>query len=123
VGLYQAVLSHLCSNLLGAWEDELQINSEICVPWVGKVVLAAATVNADSVNPIPLPDFIRDWRDALPEDWRNSAQLDIIKDHYDLVTPTTIAAKGRGPKAEEGASGQTTDKKRKWHEMFKAGRK
>lgn len=97
-----------------------------CTQWVGETYLAATAPTASSA--IGRSDFLRAWKDSLPESWRNEAVLSKLQDNvYQSPDPTTIffvepsqrqpssKASSTAPAAVK-AKAKTT---RNWHELLK----
>lgn len=96
-----------------------------CTQWVGETYLAATAPTASSA--IGRSDFLRAWKDSLPESWRNEAALSKLQDVYQSPDPTTIffvepsqrqpssKASSAAPAAAK-AKAKTT---RNWHELLK----
>lgn len=50
------------------------------VQWVGLICLQrAGEFEQDNTHGIPQSDFLAQWRDLLPEDWRRHASMDLLK--------------------------------------------
>ncbi|GME33672.1 sister chromatid cohesion protein dcc1 [Neofusicoccum parvum] len=70
----------------------------------------------------PTAEFLDLWRDALPEAWRDDAQLAAIQGDYTLPSDHTIAPKGAAALPSTSAKPATSKGPRKWHEKFNASR-
>ncbi|CAL5873347.1 uncharacterized protein PFLUO_LOCUS7618 [Penicillium psychrofluorescens] len=97
-----------------------------CTQWIGETYLAAMASTPASA--IGRSEFLRAWKDCLPESWREEVVLSKLSDgSYKSPDPTSIyfvetsqrqqiskaAAAGSAP----AASTKTT---RNWHELLKA---
>ncbi|KAI9821855.1 MAG: hypothetical protein M1827_002437 [Pycnora praestabilis] len=111
---------------LGHWAS---LKRSKCVWWVGCIILESSQ---NSGFGTPQMDFLRRWKDVLPELWRGDAVLDALKGMYTEPTRTTIAFKDAGfaTLGNDGMPAQISDsaKKgtlgaRKWHEKFKDARR
>ncbi|KAL8769464.1 MAG: hypothetical protein Q9209_004525 [Squamulea sp. 1 TL-2023] len=117
--------------------ERLQINEEMplhqgvrldpakSVRWAGSVLLEMRTGNGDAMN---LAGFLCDWKDQLPESWRQHATLDILKDNFTQPSKNTITFAKSGLNAGKGASSAPAanaigPQARKWHERFKKTRR
>lgn len=68
-------------------------------------------------------DFLEEWRDQLPEAWRNDAELSVIEGAYSMPTPTTISVHSTTTTPANSAAPKATASKGKWHERFAKTRK
>ena len=55
------------------------LSSAMVVPWLGAILLEAQSTSAGGVL---TSDFLRDWKDQLPDTWRMYATLDALKVFY-----------------------------------------
>ncbi|CAG8926968.1 unnamed protein product [Penicillium salamii] len=98
-----------------------------CTRWVGETWLAA---NAHSVSSaVGKSEFIRAWKDCLPESWREDVALSKLTDGcYKSPDPTTMyyvveSQREDTPKAAAtGAAAAKAKNTRNWHELLKARR-
>lgn len=88
------------------------------VSFVGTSLLDAKIGLSD----YPTPDFIKSWKDCLPEVWRNEAELKAIDGAYSLPSPSTIRSKRASETAKADAAPKAGSQ-RKWHERFGRARK
>ena len=95
--LFRAVIDRLSSNDVDLMDDcklvptesapsasltefvDAALSREKAVPWVGLVLLQSHHMSTEVVV---LSDFLQDWQNQLPEDWRNHATLDALKVYY-----------------------------------------
>lgn len=110
--------------------QELTIDEESCVKFLGLSKLQASTQEQGSTSKSL---FMASWRDLLPEKWRNTPKLDILKGQYALVNENrdlTLAG-SLAERQQQGDSGKAASAdgksmlgaKRKWHEKFRASKK
>ena len=134
-----AVLQKL-STVYSSPSYSTSLDMDKCICWVGTAMLEAL-----GQQTTPISNFQEDWRNELPEQWRSSATLDILKvsfimnslSHFILIstqgsyvqpTPTTIRIDFHGSDSTLSTSSSPSvasrpDKTvRKWHEKFKATR-
>lgn len=105
---------------LGASLDKLE-----CIKWVGETYLAATAPTPSSA--IGRSQFLRAWKDCLPESWRDKAALSELSDGSFLSPdPTTlhfveVSQRQPSSKATAAASNTTAKAKptRNWHELLK----
>ncbi|KAL8814475.1 MAG: hypothetical protein Q9223_006304 [Gallowayella weberi] len=79
-------------------------------------------------HPANLSDFLRDWKDQLPESWRQQATIDILKGNFTQPSKDTILFAEGNDDTGKGISSAATAKAsgpqaRKWHEKFKNTRR
>ena len=55
------------------------LSSAMVVPWLGAILLEAQSTSAEGVL---TSNFLRDWKDQLPDTWRTYATLDALKVFY-----------------------------------------
>ncbi|ORY02036.1 sister chromatid cohesion protein Dcc1 [Clohesyomyces aquaticus] len=69
--------------------------------------------------------YLDDWRDLLPEPWREMVAVNLITGSYTLPSSTTIKFKGGLATAakEDTAIPKAGSSSRKWHERFGRARK
>ncbi|MCJ1365242.1 hypothetical protein MMC16_004363 [Acarospora aff. strigata] len=117
-----AVLQKL-STVYSSPSYSTSLDMDKCICWVGTAMLEAL-----GQQTTPISNFQEDWRNELPEQWRSSATLDILKGSYVQPTPTTIRIDFHGSDSTLSTSSSPSvasrpDKTvRKWHEKFKATR-
>lgn len=114
--LVQAIFHHLLPDDQMVGDDWAAVDRAKCVPWVGRNLLAALDSHHRTAR--PTAEFLDLWRDALPEAWRDDAQLAAIQGDYTLPSDHTIAPKGAAALPSTSASKGP----RKWHEKFNASR-
>ncbi|KAJ5159743.1 uncharacterized protein N7482_006747 [Penicillium canariense] len=98
-----------------------------CTQWVSEIYLAATAPTPSSA--IGRSDFLRAWKDCLPESWRGDAALSKLQEgSYQSPDPTTICfvepsqrqqvlkTSAAAPAAAAAAKAKTT---RNWHELLK----
>ncbi|OJD34828.1 sister chromatid cohesion protein dcc1 [Diplodia corticola] len=120
-GLVEAIFYRLLPDDQMAGDDWAAVDRVKCVPWVGRSLLAALDSHYRTAR--PTAEFLDLWRDALPEAWREDAQLEAIKGGYTLPSDHTIAPLGASTLSSTTASSDSSKGPRKWHERFKATRK
>lgn len=97
------------------------IIEEDCVTFVGLSQLEASTQGRGVTLKA---DFMSAWKDLLPEKWRGTASLTLLKDQY-VLEGSSIAFAGStadlrtAPYMAVPAAGT----KRKWHDKFRASKK
>lgn len=78
---------------------------------------------------IDATSFLKSWRDAMPEVWRDKCEFTVLQGHYSLmdnakslkyVDTTAAATAALEATAKEAKS---LGAKRKWHEKFRASKK
>ncbi|KAJ5279151.1 Sister chromatid cohesion protein Dcc1 [Penicillium angulare] len=95
-----------------------------CSRWVGETYLAAMAPTASSA--IGRSEFLRSWKDSLPESWRSEASLSKLQDGaYQSPDPTTIffvepSQRQHTAKASAGAAAAKAKPTRNWHELLKS---
>lgn len=93
--------------------------------WVGETYLAATAPTASSA--IGRSEFLRAWKDCLPESWRDQAALPKLPGGaYKSPDPTTVfyvepSQRQQVSKASTAASSTAAKAKttRNWHELLK----
>ncbi|KAL8780798.1 MAG: hypothetical protein Q9213_006299 [Squamulea squamosa] len=120
----QTVIERLRVNDEVPLHDSIRFDPAKSVRWAGSVLLELRTENTGAMN---LAGFLRDWKDQLPEPWRQHATLDILQENFTLPTENTIIfaksrlnGKGASSVAAVNATGPQA---RKWHEKFKNTRR
>ncbi|KAJ5165945.1 Sister chromatid cohesion protein Dcc1 [Penicillium capsulatum] len=128
-GLLEAVARKLCAadqrplltdDIKWACFDKLE-----CTQWVGETYLAATAPTASSA--IGRNEFLRAWKDCLPESWRGDAVLSKLPEGmYQSPDPATICfvepslrqlkSSSKGPISDAKAKAKIT---RNWHELLK----
>lgn len=134
VPVAEAILSCLSDAIVpNSMAHSFQLDRSKTVRWTGLTLLQARSEKLISKPVFQVDDFLTEWRDLLPEEWRHDATLVKLPEHSHAVasvdgrdTITLINMGGSDPLstrqvALETASG--TASKRKWHEKFKAQRK
>lgn len=103
----------------GASFDQLE-----CIKWVGETYLAATAPTPSSA--IGRGEFLRAWKDCLPESWRGKAALaELSEGSFLSPDPTTVhfvEASQRQPSRASTAASNTAAKAkttRNWHELLK----
>lgn len=123
-------------NLLGA-----VLNRDKCVSWVGEILLEELSIPDQAVAE---SDFLNNWKNQLPEEWRKHAALSALKvmhwplleSYVDLLTMNHLQCKysrssngrivfdmdfvGGSGSAVANANGKQPGK---WHEKFKSTRR
>ncbi|KAK5121414.1 hypothetical protein LTR85_005246 [Meristemomyces frigidus] len=94
-----------------------------CVRFVGLSQLEASTQGRGATSKA---DFMSAWKDLLPEKWRGTASLALLKDQYvlendgrDIAFAGSTAEARTAPSMAVPAAGT----KRKWHDKFRASKK
>lgn len=117
--LAQAIFGHLASagqDTSGHWSC---LDRRKVLSFVGRTLLQAKQGPAGH----PIADFVEEWKDSLPEAWRDDADLKAIDGAYKNPTSTTIVAKEYTSVSAESAVPKATAAKGKWHEKFAKTRK
>lgn len=129
----EAILSYLADvGVAKATSQSVQLDRSRTVRWTGMTLLQARSERLAPGPMLPKEDYMAQWQDLLPEEWRQDPALDKLPgSSYMLVAVDgrdTITWSGMDdfpasaqPAALEAASG--TASKRKWHEKFKSQRK
>ncbi|KAJ5587093.1 uncharacterized protein N7459_002858 [Penicillium hispanicum] len=127
--LLEAVVRRLCeSDQRPVLADEIKwasFDKNECTQWVGETYLAAMAPTASSA--IGRSDFLRAWKDCLPESWRDDAALSKLPEGaYKSADPTTIcfveaSQRQQTTKAAMAGPAAATKAKttRNWHELLK----
>ncbi|KAJ5561019.1 hypothetical protein N7535_009216 [Penicillium sp. DV-2018c] len=127
--LLEAVVRRVC-----VVEERVELGDEIkwasfdrkeCTQWVGETYLAATAPTSSSA--IGRSEFLRGWKDCLPESWRGEAALSkLTSGCYSSHDPTTIffvepAQRQQASKTNSSASAAAAKAKntRNWHELLK----
>ncbi|CAG7957245.1 unnamed protein product [Penicillium salamii] len=129
--LLDAVVRRICvRDERPALADEMKwasFDRTECTRWVGETWLAANAHSASSA--VGRSEFMRAWRDCLPESWREDVALSKLTDGcYKSADPTTIyylaeSQREDSPKAAAtGAAAAKAKNTRNWHELLKARR-
>lgn len=93
VELRKAVLMRLVptqdvsqSDLDDDWptQEEVSLNRDITVQWVGVTILQAHRESTAKSSRLKKTAFVDEWKDALPEKWREDAELDVLTVSYKL---------------------------------------
>ncbi|KAJ5121638.1 uncharacterized protein N7515_009599 [Penicillium bovifimosum] len=129
--LLEAVVRRICVE-----EERVDLRDEIkwasfdrveCTQWVGETYLAATAPISSSA--IGRSEFLRGWKDCLPESWRAEAALSKLKNGcYSSPDPTTIffVEPSQRQQASKTSSAPATAAKakntRNWHELLKGSR-
>lgn len=114
-----AVFRHLANSeqdTRGQWSC---LDRRKTVSHVGTTLLQARWSSAEA----PVAQFVEEWRDLLPETWRNDAELSAIEGSYDLPSSTTIRAKSSAASTAQSSAPKPAAAKGKWHEKFAKMRK
>ncbi|KAJ6069118.1 hypothetical protein N7499_011005 [Penicillium canescens] len=130
--LLEAVVRRICVvDERPALADEVKwasFDKVECAQWVGETYLAATAPGASSA--IGRSDFLRAWKDCLPESWRGEAVLSKLTNGcYKSPDPTTIhfvESFQREQTSKAAPTGPAAASKvkntRNWHELLKARR-
>jgi len=65
-----------CYLVMLTMHEDAILDREKTIPWVGVISLES---QRDSAEGILLSDFVRDWQNDLPEDWRKHAKIDSLE--------------------------------------------
>ena len=131
-------------KVLESWntDEKTWIAKEKLLLWTGLTLLASTDDPDETIDIVSermsAEKFLAEWRNLLPEAWRDGANnsllssftttenghLQIANTHWPLLNANLSKARENqaSSKAAGGISGGTADKKRKWHEKFKAER-
>jgi sister chromatid cohesion protein DCC1 len=129
----EAILRHLevgDSASISSMTRSTRLDRVKVVGWVGLTLLQAKTELPGSEQPFRTADFVSQWRDLLPEEWRGDVGLEKLPEgRYTVVGEHIIVGGGADASGLErpqlpAASGEakSTAGKRKWHDKFKAQR-
>ncbi|KXG47803.1 Sister chromatid cohesion protein DCC1 [Penicillium griseofulvum] len=128
--LLEAVVRRICiANERPPLVDDIKwasFDKSECTQWVGETYLAATAPTASSA--IVRSDFLRAWKDCLPETWRGEATLSLLDGCYNSPDPTTIyfvEPAQRNPTNKTTSAPATAAKAkntRNWHELLKGRR-
>jgi Sister chromatid cohesion protein Dcc1 len=132
----EAILRHLevgDSASISSTTRSTRLDRVKVVGWAGLTLLQARTeLPGSEQQPFRTADFVSQWRDLLPEEWRGDVGLEKLPEgRYTVVGEHIIVGGGGGDASGlEGpqllaASGEAKSAagKRKWHDKFKAQRK
>ncbi|CAG8052757.1 unnamed protein product [Penicillium nalgiovense] len=123
-GMWLQVLGLLMISycFLGASFDKVE-----CTQWVGETYLAATAPTTSSA--IGRSEFLRAWKDCLPETWRVEATLSKLPNGcYNSPDPTTICfveppqRQLTNKTASAPATAAKAKNTRNWHELLKGRR-
>lgn len=113
--LSQAVFGHLAvagQDTSGQWSC---LDKRKVVSFAGRTLLQAKRGPAGH----SIAEFIEEWKDSLPESWRDDADLQAIDGLYTNPTPDTMVAKADSVSTTPGSTApKATAGKGKWHERF-----
>ncbi|CEJ58283.1 hypothetical protein PMG11_06947 [Penicillium brasilianum] len=127
--LLEAVARRLCvADERPPLADEIKwasFDKAECTQWVGEIYLAATAPTPSSAT--GRTDFLREWKDCLPESWREEVALSKLQPgSYQSPDPTTICfvepsqrqqvSKTSAAAPAAAAKAKTT---RNWHELLK----
>ncbi|KAJ5098179.1 hypothetical protein N7532_005180 [Penicillium argentinense] len=126
--LLEALVRRLCTE-----DERPPLSEEIkwasfdkmqCIQWVGEICLAATAPMASSA--VGRSDFLRVWKDCLPESWRNDATLSKLPEgSYQSPDPSAmffVESSQRKQTSKVPATGAAAAKAkttRNWHELLK----
>ncbi|KAF2764915.1 hypothetical protein EJ03DRAFT_355359 [Teratosphaeria nubilosa] len=123
--LSQAILSSVAVDTSAS-----QLDASETVRQAGLWNLEAATQTRGAVK---MAEFVGEWKDLLPEKWREMARLEELKGEYEVVNEgreIRLAASASGgsssavgEKAGPAAEAKSLGAKRKWHEKFRVSKK
>ncbi|KAL6719319.1 hypothetical protein ACLMJK_003558 [Lecanora helva] len=120
--LLRAVINRLTSAHTESSDGPL--DKDLTVFWVGTVLLESQQITRDSVL---LSEFLQEWRDILPEGWKEYAHLDVLKGKYLQVSENQITYNAEASEnivtADISIAKSSTKNARKWHEKFKNARR
>ncbi|KAK3070915.1 hypothetical protein LTR53_009595 [Teratosphaeriaceae sp. CCFEE 6253] len=106
--------------LLGMTNSEGYVDEKCCVLATGLSLL-------ESAFRLSLGDFIKQWRDSLPEPWRPHARLDALpRTMYTLSDngkTVTYPLQGDPGGSTTAVGNSATGSKRKWHDKFRESKK
>jgi hypothetical protein len=120
LGELEVITGHLGLTVaVGASFDKADVSK-----WVGETYLAATAPTASSA--VGRSEFLRAWKDFLPESWRDEAALSKLPEGaYKSPDPTTVfygepSQRQQTSKASTAASSTAKAKTtRNWHELLK----
>ncbi|KAJ5690528.1 hypothetical protein N7462_004920 [Penicillium macrosclerotiorum] len=127
--LLEAIVRRLCAaDQRPPLTDEIKwasFDKTECIRWVGETYLAATAPTTSSS--IGRSEFLRAWKDYLPESWREEAAMSKLPEgSYQNADPTSICfvdpsqrlqtAKASTAAPAAAAKAKTT---RNWHELLK----
>lgn len=105
---------------------ELELDEKKCVSSVGRALLK----DRAGTTSVPKASFIATWADFLPEKWRDSAELSLLRSSYKVEAGGIlfVEEESNGSTTASGAKATSETKsalgaKRKWHEKFRASKK
>ncbi|GAB7350775.1 hypothetical protein MBLNU459_g1317t1 [Dothideomycetes sp. NU459] len=130
-----APAQELSQSNFTAWptQDQVSIDRRTTVQWVGLTMLQARQEDVVNESTMTMKNdtFINEWKDSLPEEWRQDVQLEVLNDAYRIsveggymsCTPAIMAGTAAKGAASSGKPSTATAGKRKWHEKFAQARK
>ncbi|KAL8912543.1 MAG: hypothetical protein Q9171_002484 [Xanthocarpia ochracea] len=123
--ILKAVVERLRAEGEVPFRECLSLDPARSVQWVGIVLLEARTGHGSAIN---VGDFISDWKDQLPESWRQYATIKALKENFTQPSDDTVMFIESGLDAGKGASSVAAGKvtgpqARKWHERLKNTRR
>ncbi|KAI9035617.1 putative sister chromatid cohesion protein Dcc1 [Aspergillus affinis] len=130
--LFEAVVRRVCES--GSERDRLldgtkmkwaSIHKTNCARWVGETCLEAMAPT--SASAIGRDDFLKAWRNHLPESWQDEVKLSkLTENSYKHPEPTTICfvnepdrQKAKKNVSTDASAATAAKKTRNWHELFK----
>ncbi|MCJ1451461.1 hypothetical protein MMC28_001798 [Mycoblastus sanguinarius] len=94
------------------------------VPWVGIVLLESLRSSTDEIFST---DFLHNWQNQLPENWRKHATIDMLRSKCTRSSSGKLVfSDGPGENAEISSStpaNTSGNASRKWHEKFRNARR
>ncbi|MCJ1476768.1 hypothetical protein MMC13_005437 [Lambiella insularis] len=121
--IYDALFKRLNPDKMDLMDGWIHIDSGKCIPWLGEVMLTSLC----QTGSIQTAAFVKIWQDGLPEEWRDSASLDLLEGLFTdlgdgLIMLKSTIMKEDKPSTQIPASTTVTSTS-KWHEKFRATRK
>ncbi|KAL1303617.1 hypothetical protein AAFC00_006978 [Neodothiora populina] len=101
--------------------------------WLGLLILQAQNEAQPTSPRLQKDEFIKMWKDSLPEAWREDGRIEILPHGSYAIASDYIRFSGEGAEHQLGEAASATSaanpteaitgNKRKWHEKFAAARK
>ncbi|KAL8738364.1 MAG: hypothetical protein Q9181_000835 [Wetmoreana brouardii] len=122
IPVFHAVVNRVQADRGGI---DVRLDATVCVQWTGAVLLQ---FRSEGAGPVAVIDFLRNWRDQLPEPWRENATLDALKGKYTQPSKDTIQFEQSEEIPDQTGSllaqlKMTGPQSRKWHEKFRSARR
>ncbi|KAI9774282.1 MAG: hypothetical protein M1840_004176 [Geoglossum simile] len=115
----EAVLARLAAKEHAVRGEWASVDKSKCIAWLGTLILET---QQGTKRERLIGDFLEEWKDNLPEPWRENATLDSIEGFYIRPSPNTIRFNGDGVSTSSVSTNASAASSgaRKWHEKFRS---